>query len=69
MTTAAVLRFDAWTSVLDGLSNTEIFFGPYGFIPYVSLITISTVYFIQNVSLTSSLKNIDYSCVVGEEGR
>lgn len=68
--TTAVLSVNAQTSVLDGLSKAEICGGPgggpYGFIPDVSLIPTSTVYFIPNISLTSSLKNVDHICVVGE---
>lgn len=55
--TTRVLIFKAWASVLDGLSSTETFLAGIVALLIISLIPISTIYFIQNLSVTPSLKS------------
>lgn len=57
--TTVVFIYKAWTSVLDGLFSTHTFLAVKATFLIVSLIPISTVYFIQNLSLISSLKSLD----------
>lgn len=57
--TTAVFIYKAWPSVLDGLFSTQTFLALMATFLIVSLIPISTVYFIQNLPLISSLKSLD----------
>lgn len=60
-----VLTFKPWASVLDGFSSIETFLALTVALLIISLIPISTVYFIQNLSITPSLKCLDQICVRG----
>lgn len=60
-----VLTFKVWASVLDGFSSIETFLALTVALFIISLIPISTVYFIQNLSIIPSPKSLDQICLRG----